>query len=112
MGRPKGSKNGVAARHNAPFNPTEEDVRDAAANVLSSLLASRDARIALYDSGRALIDMCYPSLSVKARHHKSLYELDPDDLHLLQTEDFDALGKGFKSAPLDDVIALPGTKKL
>lgn len=105
MGRPLGSTN----KH---FNPPPQEVRRVSADVLSSLLDSRDARIALYDSGRALIDLCYPSLSVKARHHRALYELDPDELHLLQMEDFDALGKGFKSAALSDVVSLPGTKKI
>lgn len=105
MGRPAGSKNRF-------FSPSPEEIRNAGADVLTSLLGSRDARIALYDSGRALIDLCYPSLSIKARHHKTLYELDADDLHLLQMEEFDALGKGFKSAALIDVLSLPGTKKI
>lgn len=105
MGRPAGSKNRF-------FNPPPEEIRRVSADILSSLLDSRDARIALYDSGRILIDLCYPSLSIKARHHLTLYELDPDELHLLQMEDFDALGKGFKSAELSDVLSLPGTKKI
>lgn len=132
MGRPAGSKNKIEATALAPkeryFDPKPEDIRKAGASVfaaqimcellpevLVTLKASLDARIALFDSGRVLIDLCYPGrLQILARHHKQLFELDESDIEGLKMEDFPAeiLGKGFKTAALIDVLALPGTKKL
>lgn len=118
MGRPAGSRNKIEATALAPreryFDPKPEDIREAGASVLTVLRASLDARIALFDSGRVLIDLCYPGLRIYARHHKQLFELDESDIEGLKMEDFPAeiLGKGFKTALLSDVLALPGTKKL
>lgn len=113
MGRPAGSRNRVTQ-----FDSDERKEPKGAplgGDVLAALKASLDARIALFDSGRVLIDLCYPGrLQILARHHKQLFELDESDIEGLEMQDFPAeiLGKGFKTAALIDVLALPGTKKL
>jgi hypothetical protein len=118
MGRPKGSRN-------LKVTSTASAIPDSALippgigiyppyGVLDQLKGSRNVRIALYDSGYALIDLCHPGIRILARHHASLYEIAEDDLDSLAMEDFpsEILGRGFKTAPLSSIIALPGTKKL